>query len=318
MKNFLENIPHILVSDRVQATKYMDTIMSDSDIYAYRDKEGLLHVIFLSENDRKISESRSGIVVSKKTLDIMDVGKKSFVECKCRHIEFEDDFYHLISNIIDLIKQNFDVIDAVKLAINNWYHFIDQDLHVLSFEEKIGVIGELYTLYQFLKNGRSDIIQSWNGPLGAEKDFCINNIDLEVKTSCNKMKHTHKINDKAQLSPSVDKLFLISLYCDVVESKSINTVDLNIMIEKIMKLLKDNMPLYSEFLIRLQKLKINPNYLIESPILVLKDILILEINNNNVKNFIVESNNSRVLKIVYDYDFNGLESKNWEQLYESI
>lgn len=316
MKEFLRSIVMSKSDAKILATKYID---ANIGIYGFRNPNNNLCVIFENNDDEKINERRSGIQVTKKWLDIEGVGKKIFIICECRGECYEQDFEHLISNIVNLLLQGFDVVSAIKFSINNWYHFLDKENKDLSFEEKIGIIGELYVLEKVLETKQLDLLKCWVGPLGGEKDFIFSDgFDFEVKSTCKETKHIHRISNTKQLVPLNNKLYLISLVFKKVDQLGDDVLDLNILLKRISFKLKDNLKLYMDFLERLKNINLNPNFEIDSPKLRLDDELIILIDDKNINNFVINNENNRILKLIYDFDFNGLDSKGWSDIYEEF
>lgn len=320
MNDFISSIEQTKDRLRIKATKYIDSSIFVPNIYGFRDTNNNVNIIFECQGNEKINELRTGIKVTKQKLYILDSDAESFfLVCECRGADYEEDFKHLFNNIIKLMHSGYKTENSIKISISNWYNFLDEETKNFSFEELVGLSGELYFINQILQNGHLSIIDSWYGPIGAEKDFVINSkVFFEIKSSCKNTKHIHRISDSNQLAPSGGKVYLVSLAFKKLQQADIKSFDIYTLIEKITFLLKDNMYSYNIFLNKLKEIRFNPNSKIEVPLLRLEDSLIILIQESNYKNFVTNIDNNRILKVIYDYDFNGLKTENWGCIYDEL
>lgn len=104
----------------------------------------------------------------------------------------------------------------------------------LSFEQLIGLYGELTVLKQTLLAGsqfiHNDTISSWRGPFGDVHDFVFEKYDLEVKTKLCKTS-TINISSKYQLEPDGErelKLSIVNLMSDDSKGRALHSLILSI------------------------------------------------------------------------------------------
>lgn len=317
MKNFIQGLKTSQTFSSVKAEKYICDI--STNVYGFRNIQNNLTIIFETTCDAKINELRSGIKVTKERLDIEGLGEQYFIVCTCREVDYEDDFEHLISNTIEWIAKGLDIISAIKFSINNWYSFLNEEKKIFSFSEMVGIIGELYILNKLLRQKKMEVLDSWVGPSSAEKDFMFKNgLELEIKSSCKNTKHIHQISSQNQLSPSDNKLFVISLAFKKIDTSGSNILDINDILKDIFLKTQENSNLYLTFLKKLKALKLDPNSVEEFPKLRLENELLILINSENCKDFQIDSKNSRISSLTYNYDFNGLNTKTWEDIYGNL
>lgn len=113
-------------------------------------------------------------------------------------------FMKLVNNLVEAIKDESHSIVAEKLFIQElekWQTLFDSEVSLkLEFSKVVGLIGELFFLYTFLKTnvGINDAIKSWGGPQGANKDFQTTNTWFEIKTK-SLSKTTVHMNNHMQL-----------------------------------------------------------------------------------------------------------------------
>lgn len=276
--------------------------------YLFYDDSKKLHLIIKS--DETISENRKGIKVTTRILDILNHGKHSFIDVECTHGDFKNEFLQIIDQIIDHFKQNNDLVKAVKYTINKWYYFFEKEISIDLTESEIkGLIGELLCIKNLLLNIElKDIIKAWKGPESGLRDFNFNTFDIEVKTSSKEIGHVHTINGQIQLKSEDIPLYIYSV--SLKKSDSNNAITLKKLIDFICIEICDDSLLLNDFFNKLEQIKIlvpkTEKY--DQFSYELKNILTVKIESDNIDQFLIKNQNTRISNIKYDYDFNGLEN----------
>lgn len=161
--------------------------------------------------------------------------------------ELDEVFALFIENIFESIN-NLDnesmVINQTLDSIAKWKKLFDKiKSTLLTEEEQKGLIGELLFISESIENEvpKDTIIENWYGPDYYNKDFIINNIGLEIKTTTQD-RPTLKISSEQQLDKQdLDMLYLIQY--NLEESRSngftlpeiINKVRIEIAVNYILK-----------------------------------------------------------------------------------
>ncbi|WP_418302144.1 PD-(D/E)XK motif protein [Lysinibacillus fusiformis] len=142
-------------------------------------------------------------------------------------------FNKLISDLVDTVSEINHPLVAERMFIQRfieWKTLFEKEVtSMLDFNKIVGLAGELYFLSEFMigKYGILDSLNAWSGPLGADKDFNINNTWYEIKTKSFK-KDTIHLNSHSQLiSNNIGYLTVLSYEkSSLANSNSINLFDL--------------------------------------------------------------------------------------------
>ncbi|URN92705.1 MAG: PD-(D/E)XK motif protein [Candidatus Pristimantibacillus lignocellulolyticus] len=142
-------------------------------------------------------------------------------------------FNKLVFDLVDTVSNSNITIVAERMFIQRfveWQTLFEQGItSSLDFSKLVGLAGELYFISTFMINkyGVNDSINSWCGPLGANKDFNVHNTWFEVKTK-SLHKDTIHINNMSQLvSNSTGYLTVVSYEkSSLANSKSTNILEL--------------------------------------------------------------------------------------------
>ena len=103
--------------------------------------------------------------------------------------EQSDVFAFFCSDILEYTRHCSSEAEGVQLIENRWKQWNllleKQRKSLLSASEQLGRIGELYTMIQFIQNGRQpeETVSAWVGPEGADRDFEFSDAWYEVKTT---------------------------------------------------------------------------------------------------------------------------------------
>ncbi len=161
--------------------------------------------------------------------------------------ELDEVFALFIENIyesINILDNESMVINQTLDSIAKWKKLFDKiKSTLLTEEEQKGLIGELLFISESIENEvpKDTIIENWYGPDYYNKDFIINNIGFEIKTTTQD-RPTLKISSEQQLDKQdLDMLYLIQY--NLEESRSngftlpeiINKVRIEIAVNYILK-----------------------------------------------------------------------------------
>lgn len=306
IENYISQLNYTsLRDDKIEA---LEIPIIDLKTYLYYDYSKQLH--FIIESKDSINENRKGIKVKSSNLDIINFGKHTFIDIICTREDFKQEFIQILGQIIDHFKENKDISKAIKFTINKWYYFFEKDSNIDLDESQIkGLIGELY----FIKNLSEkiefkDLIKAWKGPESGLRDFNFKNFDVEVKTSSKEIGHVHTINGQVQLKSDDIPLYIYSV--SLKKSESSNSITLKKLIDSICLELGDDSFQLNDFFEKLEKINVlvPKTEIYDHFSYELRNILTVQINNENLQEFLVENSNTRISYIKYDYDFNGLPS----------
>ena len=142
-----------------------------------------------------------------------------------------------ILSVLEKIKSSAQqtIFTIIIARINAWQDFMKRNKEgVLSYEEEVGLFGELLILRELTKYNilPSQAIDCWQGPLDSVQDFYLNTGALEVKTTISKNGFDASINSLEQL----DNTLVSPLYLSGVKL-SLNEVGITLsnLIEEIKK-----------------------------------------------------------------------------------
>lgn len=175
--------------------------------------------------------------------------------------DYEGVFNKLVYDLADTVKSNSNSTVAERVFIrrfDEWKNLFNIKIdEILGYSQIIGLAGELYFMHEYLfdKYGVSKSIQSWGGPIGADKDFQIDNTWYEVKSkSLNKA--TIHLNSHTQLFSENSGYLVVISYekSSLSNASSLNLLDLyNLISDKI-----KSVSLQKEFDIKLANMNFVP------------------------------------------------------------
>lgn len=176
-------------------------------------------------------------------------------------LEYEGVFNQLVYDLADTVKVNTNQVIAERVFMqrfDEWKNLFNIKIeNILGYSQIIGLVGELYFMYKYLFNkyGVSKSIKSWGGPIGADKDFQVDDIWYEVKSkSLNKA--TIHFNSQTQLFSENVGYLIVNSYekSSLSNTSSLNLLDLyNLISDKIRSI-----SLQKEFDIKLANLDFVP------------------------------------------------------------
>lgn len=138
--------------------------------------------------------------------------EKSVLVLATRNPDLRRYFYDFVVEVLDLTQKHAKTASiAVDEAWKRWGQLIEQQ-SVLSREKQVGLIGEVQVLQRLAKRyGWKFALDAWHKEPTAEHDFCLTNVDVEVKTTASE-KRIHTIGSLDQLLGSPGRaLYLLSI-----------------------------------------------------------------------------------------------------------
>lgn len=217
------------------------------DFYLSKGSYGESRLVLIAGN-RKVNVKDSEIIK-------IDIGKRSDGRYSYSFMlldeNFSEQFYRLCFDLIDSSRQCSKNEESYKYVINlffKWQKMMKVSSNTkLNLEEIKGLIGELIIFYREVKLGADleKVISSWQGPDGYYQDFVFEDTWYEVK-SITKRSEKILISSIEQLDVEENGvLFTVSL--DKVNSITDRTITLNSIIEKIKKLMRNDIVLLEKF-----------------------------------------------------------------------
>lgn len=173
-------------------------------------------------------------------------GKENYLVLQLLNADFNDVFDELIKSIHQEIKKATDeaeVLSSFMSRYYKWSSFFSNKSVELSKSELIGLLGELYYLFETLTKLDNDsdvnkIQSSWVGIYGALHDFEFDNKTVEVKTTLYS-KREITISSKHQLESQVDKHLELVTYT-IEEDYSTNSLSLGSVLARIKECVEKN------------------------------------------------------------------------------
>ena len=167
-------------------------------------------------------------------------------------------FDTLIQDIINKVMPLADEKRILKTfieRIDTWRSLFEKpDPETLSTEARQGLYGELYFLRKWILNSPEDksrCVYAWLGVDKDLRDFQSGNWAIEVKTTRGNNHQKIQVASERQLDPSLlDKLWLYHLSLEVQQK---NGENLNQIVDAVIELLKEDVPLVTELKSRLLK-----------------------------------------------------------------
>ena len=152
------------------------------------------------------------------------VEEKPYVRLTTRQRPLYKEFYSLLTQIADSIQLDKVPVDsAITAVLENWHQLL-REISILSTDQQVGLMGELWLLMRLISVSGPSAIDSWTGPLREPHDFRFGEVELEVKSTRGKARN-HVINGLEQLKPSEGlTLYLLSLQFEQANTGDITTL----------------------------------------------------------------------------------------------
>jgi hypothetical protein len=152
------------------------------------------------------------------------VEEKPYVRLTTRQRPLYKEFYSLLTQIADSIQLDKAPADsAIATVLENWHQLL-REVSILSTDQQVGLMGELWLLMRLISVSGPSAIDSWTGPLREPHDFRFGEVEVEVKSTRGKARN-HVINGLEQLKPSEGlTLYLLSLQFEQANTGDITTL----------------------------------------------------------------------------------------------
>lgn len=120
-------------------------------------------------------------------------------------------FYALITDVIErVVKDQVHPLAALGQSLSRWQALL-RTLTLLTNEQQLGLLGELWVVQRLLTRLKADVLASWVGPDRQSHDFRVGDDELEVKVTTTTHR-SHIINGLTQLMASPGcRLYIVSL-----------------------------------------------------------------------------------------------------------
>lgn len=185
------------------------------------------------------------------------IGKK-IIETSKKQIIFKllskkniDIFFILCSDLISCTENHLFKKDAIEILfqrLKTWQLFLKNNNKILDKRELIGLLGELYFMYNYSFKFFSieQSLNFWKAPLKTSfQDYEIDTLSIEVKTLSN---NKITISSFEQLNKSVGDLFLYCIEINESINKNNDAITIFDMIESIRKSIEiNNLTLVNKF-----------------------------------------------------------------------
>lgn len=195
-------------------------IIENNDLAIYLTKSNLNQETIVFEFNQIFHDSLKaslGFSIEKTT-----VGNKSILKIgnKNEQSKFADMFFLFIADLLNLSNDSHDLpiskrYGLIVMRIKAWQKFMKSEVDRFSYEQEIGLFGELLVLNFLIdkKIIQGSITNVWQGPIHAARDFFISkNLALEVKSSVTDNPFIAKISSLEQLNNcDVENLYLVAV-----------------------------------------------------------------------------------------------------------
>lgn len=219
-------------------------------------------------------------------------------------------FRALVEDLVSVVKNQVNQSIAEKKLIkrfNEWQDlFIMSINNLLSFKQIQGLFGELFFLKEvlFVQVGIKKSLQSWIGPLGANKDFQFEKDWFEIKTK-SEAKESVTISNLEQLRATTNG-YLTVLDCEKVSELKEEAFSLNGLHYEILEMLGEE-SLRDIYFQRLFNLNFVPSEEYDKYYFITKKISYYLVDNDFPS--ITVSDPKSIINLKYDILLNGIENK---------
>jgi hypothetical protein len=284
-------------------------------VFIFSEKAGIYSCLLpVTEISSKLPEL-NGLLIQYEQFKMPGSEMRWYVLIECRTAAYLLNFTEILKEIIsELDKGKFDTVKCVYLVISKWRHFLSIPAsEILSEENIIGLLGELLLLKRLLDAYDTEAINYWVANRG-EEDFIKASKVIEVKATLRE-KHEHIINgiDQLLILPGRSKIILSIL---LIKSEKDNDLNLPRIIKQCAEYLAYNPSALESFYIKLksrgydhrdENLYLNHNYKLYKGGYFKIDESFPKLTNNEL----IQPLNSRISKIRYTIDMEGLPNKDF-------
>lgn len=284
----------------------------DRLVLLYKDEKLLPHLLIEAIEGYTVLNELNGIGITNKKYYLENIKATNFYEYSCKHEKFLVIFFPFILDILTKLIEGNDILKSHDTGIKVWkYCFENPESAFLSVEKETGLLGELILLNTLLDH-IMDAVESWKGPEG-NIDFHLDKILIEIKSTLKNF-HTHTINGLDQLDNKEGYfLYLCSNIFQLTEKEAYRNINLCGVFSEIEEKLVNDPLQQSHLLRKLKMLNLTPE------ILRIHNFRFYQILDTSF--FIIDKNfpvltkeslktplNSRISKVRYDVDLDGLSS----------
>jgi hypothetical protein len=212
-------------------------LTDEHDLNIHLVSNRISHVVYLEvgglASDIQIPEVELGDV-----LDVQLLSEIGTLKIELLAENYSDVFYVLIDDLVDaaIKAQGAEAGGlAIMQRLRRWERLLEASLHGLSKSAQKGLFGELHVLENISETiGISGAIEAWLGPEAGTRDFEIEEIGIEVKTTAAKGALSVQISSERQLELiAIKQLFL---WCISIEKVAVGT-NLNSAVDRIRALI---------------------------------------------------------------------------------
>ena len=258
-------------------------------------------------------------------IQIIDGSSKLVVGCNSR--ELFRSFYDFLIEVIELVFEGSSTPkEAVDEAWSKWGQLIEKESS-LSKDKQIGLIGELWLLQRIASlHGWIYALDSWHKTALSEHDFCLPNVDIEVKTTTNENR-THMIGSLTQLQPSNGReLYLLSIQLTSASDIAVKSFSLATMVNSIIDEVDKEPNTLEIFIERLTKAGWQASHMrfYDSRFIFRSRTRFVFVDDNcprmveSTLSGISQELRSRIGSVAYRVDVTGLGFEDGEHLFEKV
>jgi len=300
-------------------------ISSTEDNYriaGYRDYLDVFHIMVYDDSEGFETESRRGMSVEYKKIDIINEGIKGVFDFSCNSIGFKHNFITIFNDVLKAAETTRNLKTSTKQVIEKWFYFLQLPRkEALDFGQVVGLAGELLSLEKFIQltENISLCLDSWVGPLKARRDFIFKKIEIEVKTSAKQQGHIHKINGIDQLE-QMDKEDIYLHSWNILRDYADKAYTINNVISRIVNIIDNEENLKEKFFDKLYETgyDIRDKSVYDNLKLRTIDSFITLVDSefpSITRNSFASGLNNRVIRIDYEIDINGIKTIDLKQLF---
>jgi hypothetical protein len=296
-----------------------------SDLMIFRDESLNYHFVIPSAKDFKngIKDPKvNGLSIMLKKYRILgESSVRQYIDIECKHDSYIDEFSRIVQEIAErILTESTSPVVIIYEVINSWKSFWGPTSgQILTEEQQIGLICELFFLNELCKINPANGIASWKGPLKEKHDFVFTDWVFEIKGT-KREGHIHIINGLEQMkSPSEKQLGLVSFI--LANSDSDNAKSLFDLVSEIeLKRLKNKPDLVQKYFDLLKCAGYNPIFK--------EDYQRAKVDFIDIRLFVVDENfpkltadnlikplDSRISKIRYEINLEMVNSKELKNIH---
>jgi hypothetical protein len=223
-------------------------------------------------------------------------------------------FYDFVVEVLELISlNNIEASVAIDEAWKRWGQLIEQQ-SILSRDKQVGLLGELWLLRRLAHSKHWEYaIDAWHRSPQAEHDFCLENVDIEVKSTATD-RRIHTIGSINQLQPSPGReLYILSLQFAPSPSHASGAFSLTSYIDNILEELNDHNS-RGAFVERLKRVGWHSDHMAyyKTSFIKREDAYLVAVNNKcpRIIQSMIEKSigtlSARIQSVMYSIDLSGL------------